>query len=248
MSVELNPSGSATSPNTVRPRIPQWELLVTEGHVRAARWRKAFPVLLALSIGSIVLAFFIFRLVPVSQPSTKVADAKAAYAAEQRSAVAAFFQGQSAAVPVTSPQDAAQAMNPQALNTRLAELLAFLRDENRLPDNVVRQDAATFWRGEGSVNEVHAVEDGRTILIGATVNTAIQGQGYTAPPELRRSYWIFRRPEASWIWRGGAPYDWTQHCLAVAGAVPCARDAVDPSTIPGTIRGLLPDAAFETRP
>lgn len=228
--------------------MPQWELLVTEGHVRAARWRKAFPVLVALSIGTTLLALFLIRLIPDSQPSTKVADAKAAYAIEQRSAVAAFFQGQSAAVPVTSPQDTAQAMNPQALNTRLAELLALLRDENRLPDNVVRQDAATFWRGAGGVNEVHAVEDDRTILIGATVNTAYQGQGYAAPAELRRSYWIFRRPEASWIWRGGAPFGWTQHCLAVAGALPCAGDAVDPATIPGTMRGLLPAAAFEARP
>ena len=228
--------------------MPQWELLVTEGHVRASRWRKAFPVLVGLSIGATLLALFLIRLIPDSQPSTKVADAKAAYAVEQRSAVAAFFQGQSAAVPVTSPQDAAQAMNPQALNTRLAELLAFLRDENRLPDNVVRQDAATFWRGAGGVNEVHAVEDGRTILVGTTVNTAYQGQGYAAPPELRRSYWIFRRPEASWIWRGGAPFGWTRHCLAVAGALPCTENPVDPVTIPGTMRGLLPDAAFETRP
>lgn len=228
--------------------MPQWELLVTEGHVRAARWRKAFPVLVALSIGATLLALFLIRLIPDSQPSLRVTDAKAAHVADQRSAVAAFFQGQSAAVPDTSPQDAAQAMNPQVLNTRLAELLAFLRDENRLPDNVVRQDAATFWRGAGGVSEFHAVEDGRTILIGATVNTAYQGQGYAAPPELRRSYWIFRRPEASWIWRGGAPYGWTQHCLAVAGALPCAGDAVDPGTIPDTMRGLLPAAAFETRP
>ena len=228
--------------------MPQWELLVTEGHVRAARWRKAFPVLVGLSIGATLLALLLIRLIPDSQPSTTVSDAKAAYAAEQRSAVAAFFQGQSAAVPVTSPQDAAQAMNPQVLNTRLAEHLSFLRDENRLPDNVIRQDAATFWRGAGDVSKFHAVEDGRTILIGVTVNTAYQGQGYTAPPQLRRSYWIFRRPEASWIWRGGAPYGWTQHCLAVAGALPCAGDAVDPVTIPDTMRGLLPAAAFETRP
>jgi hypothetical protein len=205
-------------------------------------------VLVALSIGATLLALFLIRLIPDSQPSTKVADAKAGYAAEQRSAVAAFFQGQSAAVPDRPPQDAAQAMNPQALNTRLAELHDYLRNENRLPDSVVRQDAAAFWRGAGGVNEVHAVEDGRTILIGATVNTAWQGQGYTAPPELRRSYWIFRRPEASWIWRGGAPHGWTRHCLAVASALPCAGDGVDPTTIPDTMRGLLPVAAFETRP
>lgn len=228
--------------------MPQWELLVTEGHVRAARWRKAFPVLVALSIGATLLALLLIRLIPDAQPSSAVADAKATYAAEQRSAVAAFFQGQSAAVPDTSPQDAAQAPTPQALNTRLAELLAFLRDENRLPDSVVRQDAAAFWRGGWDLDKVYAVEDGRTILIGATVNTAYQGQGYAAPPELRRSYWIFRRPEASWIWRGGAPYGWTRHCLAVAGALPCTENAVDPATIPGTMHGLLPDDAFEVRP
>lgn len=44
--------------------MPQWELLVTEGHVRAARWRNVAPVLFAAAVAAVLIGVLVAALVP----------------------------------------------------------------------------------------------------------------------------------------------------------------------------------------
>ncbi|MCR2832397.1 hypothetical protein [Parerythrobacter lacustris] len=227
--------------------MSQWELLVTEGHVRAARWRKALPVLLGAAIGTIVLGAVLARSLPESQSSHRVYDAKATFAAAQRNAVSAFLQNNAEAI-ANLPSQTEEALTPDDLQMSLVAALENLNQNESLPAAVTVENAENFWQANWPANTIHAVEDGRTILVGAYVNVAYQVPGYNAPPELRRSFWIFRRPEASWIWRDRDGPGWTYQCLAVPGAQPCGENAVDPAAIPNTMSGLLPSQAFEVQP
>ncbi|MCG2841051.1 hypothetical protein L6Q21_08655 [Sandaracinobacter sp. RS1-74] len=217
--------------------MSQWELLVTEGHVRAAKWRQALPWLLGISIAATILGIGLSGLARWPQPSAKVTDAKAAYTEDMRSAVTAFFENP-ADIPPLSRENATQAPTPDALDAHVADILDTLNRENGLPDSVVVQDADTFWRGAWKPDAVHAVRDGSTILIGGTANTAYRGA-----PDLRRGYWILRKSETTQAEAKG----WTLHCLAAPEAQPCRDESVYPASIPATMRGLLPPSAFEAR-
>lgn len=200
--------------------MSDWQQLVTEGHVRAARWRNAFPWLFAGALAAVILGVILMLSLPVRQPSARMAEAKAAYAAEQRTAVARFLRDRATVAELPANVESVPA--PEAFAARMAEVLAALDQDGKLPAQVTRQDAATFWRGDWQADRLHAVTDGDTILVGAFV---------AVPPMLQRAYGLFRRDDAG---------QWHYYCLAVPGAQYCSQPAVDPAAIPATLRGLLP--------
>lgn len=214
----------------------QWELLVTQGHVRAARWRNAAPYLFWGAVAAIILGVILARSLPDTPPSTRVAEAKSAYVDTQRSAVSAFLQERGAAFSQSPPQLATPAPPPDAAQAVVTAAFEALGRTGRLPDTVTRQTADAFWRGDWQANRLHAVEDGRNILIGYYVDAASQFPGYRSPPQVRRVFGLFRRDD---------PGAWQSYCLAVQGAQPCTQSAVNPASIPATMRGLLPAHAFE---
>lgn len=215
--------------------MPQWELLVTQGHIRAARWRNAVPFLFWGALAAIILGVILAWSLPDSLPSTRVSEAKSAYADAQRRAVSAFLQERGAAFS-QPPQLAIPAPAPDAAQATATAALDALGRTGRLPDTVTRQTPEAFWRGDWQANSVHAVEDGRNILIGYYVDAASRFPGYRSPPQVRRVFGLFRRDDA------GA---WQPYCLAVQGAQPCTQPAIYPASIPATMRGLLPAQAFE---
>lgn len=213
--------------------VEQWEQLVTQGHVRAARWRNAAPFLFWGAVAAIILGVILALSLPHRPPSTRVAEAKNAYAHAQRRAVGRYMQvaGQRFSQP---PQRAAHAPTPDAAQGAVAAALDALGRTGRLPESVTRQTPDAFWRGDWQADSIHAVEDGRNILIGYYVDYA--NRSYQQPPQVRRVFGLFRRDEE------GA---WRHYCLAVQGAQPCGSPSIDPTAIPATMRGLLPAAAFE---
>lgn len=213
----------------------QWEQLVTQGHVRAARWRTAVPFLFWGAVAVITLGVVLAARLPHSPPSTRVAEAKSAYADAQRRAVSRFVQERGARLS-QPPQRAIEAPAPDRAQAAVAAALEALGRTGRLPDTVTRQSADAFWQGDWQAGRVHAVEDGRSILIGYYLDVA--NPNYREPPQVRRAFGLFRRDEA------GA---WQEYCIAVPGAQPCRSPAIDPSTIPATMRGILPAAAFEVQ-
>ncbi|QEH81418.1 hypothetical protein EIK56_26360 [Sphingomonas sp. C8-2] len=215
--------------------MEQWEQLVTQGHVRAARWRKAAPYLFWGAVAAIILGVLLALSLPRSPPSTRVSEAKTAYADAQRRAVSQFMQesGDRLSQP---PPNAIQAPTPDTAQAAVTAALTALRQDGDLPATVTRQTADAFWRGDWQADRVQAVEDGRNILIGYYVDFA--NRSYQQPPQVRRIFGLIRRDDQ------GA---WQHYCLAMQGASPCGSPAIDPTTIPGTMRGLLPAAAFEVQ-
>lgn len=215
--------------------MEQWEQLVTQGHVRAARWRKAAPYLFWGAVAAIILGVLLALSLPRSPPSTRVSEAKTAYADVQRRAVSQFMQesGDRLSQP---PPNAIQAPTPDAAQAAVTAALTALRQDGDLPATVTRQTADAFWRGDWQADRVQAVEDGRNILIGYYVDFA--NRSYQQPPQVRRIFGLIRRDDQG---------TWQHYCLAVQGASPCGSPAIDPTTIPATMRGLLPAAAFEVQ-
>ena len=215
--------------------MSQWELLVTDGHVRAARWRNAVPFVFLAAVIAVILGVVVTTYLPQATPSTSVADAQNALVAERRSAVIAFLQDRG--VVQTAPANAERALTRETAPSSVATLLQALNTNGRLPESVVAQNAEEFWQGAWQPGAIHAVQEGRTVLVGYYVDAAMRYPGYRPQPMLRRAYGIIRRGDAR---------QWTYLCLQIAGAQPCDEQPVDPSMIPATMRDLLPASAFAT--
>ncbi|KPH69854.1 hypothetical protein [Novosphingobium sp. ST904] len=215
--------------------MEQWEQLVTQGHVRAARWRMAAPFLFWGAVAAIILGVWLALSLPHSPPSTRVSEAKAAFVDTQRRAVSQFIQGSGDRFS-QPPQTAIQAPAPDPAQAAVTAALDALRRDGDLPATVTRLTADAFWRGDWQADRIQAVEDGRTILIGYYVDVA--NRSYQQPPQVRRIFGLIRRDNQ------GA---WQHYCLAMQGALPCGSPAIDPTTIPETMRGLLPATAFEVQ-
>jgi len=215
--------------------MSQWELLVTEGHVRAARWRNAVPFVLSAAIITVFLGVAVTALLPQAPPSTRVADAQNALAAQHRAAIVAFLQDKG--MVQSAPANAERALTRETAPASVVTLIEALNTTGRLPDTVVTQNAEEFWSGAWQTGAIHAVQEGRTVLVGYYVDAAMRYPGYRPQPMLQRAFGVLRR---------GAERQWTFHCLQIAGAMPCDQQALDPSTIPATMRAFVPASAFAT--
>jgi len=215
--------------------MSQWELLVTEGHVRAARWRNAVPIVFLAAAIAVTIGVAMTASLPKAPPSTSVVEAQNALVAQRRSAIVAFLQDKG--MVQSAPANAERALTRETAPSSVAALLQALNTTGRLPQSVVNQNAEEFWQGAWQPGAIHAVQEGRTVLIGYFVDNAVRYPGSRPQPMLRRAYGVLRR---------GAEEQWTFYCLQIAGAQPCDQQALDPSTTPATMRDLLPASAFAT--
>lgn len=209
----------------------QWEMLVTEGHVRAARWRNAVPYLYVLAVVAAVLGISIAVFLPEPAPSNRIAEAQRDYAAVQRAAVEGFFQGQGEVAEV--PPDGEEVLTWAESHARIASMLAALDETGSLPDDIHVLNVEAFWNDDWPPGGVQAIVKGRTVLVGYLVN--MSSAASPAPPNLRRSFGLFRKDE-----REG----WRYYCLSLPTAPPCNMSAVAPAMIPTTLRDFLPRRAF----
>lgn len=215
--------------------MQQWELLVTQGHVRAARWRNAVPYVLSAGMAAVIFGVAVNSFVPEAVSSGRVMDAKNAFAAERRLAIATFLQDKGQIT--TPPENADTAFTRDAARARVAALVQSLNGTGRLPENVLRQRPEAFWEGAWQPGAIHAVRADRTILVGYFVDEAVRdGANEQAPPVLQRSYSLIRR---------NAERQWAYFCLQIIGAQPCEAEAIDPALIPATMRDLVPPSAFD---
>ena len=211
--------------------MSQWGLLVTEGHVRAARWRYAVPWLLALATACVILGLLIAAILPTAERSSSVADAKAKHSASQHSAINAFM-ADAGAMGEEGLANADSAPSPEAATANVAAALEALNSQGRLPDSTTTQKPAAFWGEAWTPGTVYAVREDRTVLLGQIVNIA---PGYRRQPDPRRSFTLLRR---------GADKEWRAFCLTIPDTAPCDRAAINPASIPATMRELLPPSAF----
>jgi hypothetical protein len=215
--------------------MQQWELLVTHGHVRAARWRNAVPYVLSAGMAAVIFGVAVNSFVPEAVSSSRVMDAKNAFAAERRSAIATFLQDKG---QITTPPDNAEgAFTREAASRSVIALMQSLNGTGRLPENVITESPEAFWEAAWQPGAIHAVRTDRTILVGYIVDESLrEGANEQAPPFLQRSYGLFRR---------NAERQWAYYCLQIIGAQPCETEAIDPALIPATMRDLVPSSVFD---
>jgi hypothetical protein len=223
----------------------QWELLVTDGHVRAARWRAAAGPIAAIAVALIAVGFFVMQLLPHGTGGSQTGASKQAFANAQRSAAASFVSGKGAP-PFKMPDGAEQALAPKDVRPGLKEILDTLGKDGTLPSTVTVVAPDVFWRGDWKPGDIQAVQGKHAILVGFYVNQMgdyVDPQrpltgGY--PPRLVRMFMIYHRT-------GGAR-DWKSYCLAVPQAVCASGESVAPASIPATLREVLPEGALDRTP
>ena len=211
--------------------MSQWELLVTDGHVRAARWRNAAPGIFVGAVVAIMAGVLLGTLAPEREPSTRVSEAKVALADRQRTAVSAFMERAGEIDPV--PARAGMAATPEAAATHIAAVVTSLNANGRLPAAQEAERPEVFWRGAWEPGRLHAMRRDRTVILGQYV-AVIPATG-RQPPVLARQYVLVRR---------GSDGEWRSFCLAVAGNASCDGERLDPASIPATLRPFLPRGAF----
>lgn len=213
--------------------MAQWEDLVTEGHVRAARWRRAAPLIVAIASLAILFGAIGIASLPELTTASRVVEAKRALVRQHQQAIAVFLESK-ANPPETLPENAAAAISPRTSPALIDHLLSSLSEKGELSEIAVSVTPDTFWRGDWTPGKVVAVERGSTVLVGYYVNVNTQ------TPDLRRVFGLLRK--------GGANGNtWTFHCVLIVGAIMCGRgELIEPSLIPATMRDLLPESAFDS--
>lgn len=214
--------------------MAQWEWLVTEGHVRAARWRNiALPVAI-VGVAAILVGTFFSNALPAAALSSQVADSKAVHVNAQRANIVAFVRRMDR--PPEMPE------NPEALpaladgSARFAEVLTSLNESGRLPREIETVNREAFWEGRWQAGTIYGLRQDRTILIGQLVNLAWPDPDAETPPEpiVLRQITLLRR---------GADREWRAYCLAMPDGPPCGRAEIYPLDIPRTMHGLMPRSA-----
>lgn len=215
--------------------MAQWEWLVTEGHVRAARWRNIALPMAVIGIAAILVGAFFSTLLPSAALSTQVAESKAVHVNAQRAAIIAFLQQMEAPPQTPETADALPALADGS--ARFAEVLVALNETGRLPREIESVNREAFWGDGWQAGTVYGLRQDRTILIGQLINLARPVPDAEMQPEpiVVRQIMLLRR---------GEDRAWRAYCLAMPRGAPCTiRDEVYPLDIPRTMHGLMPRSA-----
>jgi hypothetical protein len=145
-----------------------WELLVTDGHVRAARLRRVQPWIIASALLCVWGGIWVARLAPALQPQTSVAlrIQQRLTQIQAREALAFTVLSRAPLRPDQPDRLAPVSQIPEVVRA----LLGSLNDSGSLPDKSVKLgelDADAFWAGSWPTEQVSYVKSGATYLLGA---------------------------------------------------------------------------------
>jgi hypothetical protein len=128
--------------------MSQWELLVTDGHVRAARWRAGAKFITGIGATLIILGFIGIWLTPQNNPVSRIAQAKQELVNARQNALTKFMAGKGAP-PRPLPANAANATAMNNAESLIAGLLmvsvsAFSADTLTLAA-IPKSTGGEFW-------------------------------------------------------------------------------------------------------
>jgi len=188
-----------------------WERLVTDGHVRAARFRWILPWLISIGI-VLIISGFIVRSLPLFSYHYKDRDAfgKAAVTEIQKTAKDAFSQ---LVAPKIKSNDVLKRIPPAKELPKVAKFfLAELNRSGNLPSKgiqIARVDPKTFWSKAWPLTSLIATEADGIKVVGAIVlpnDTSLTetagGYFYGQPeqsPTVVRWLGVFKKKENRWV-------------------------------------------------
>ena len=145
-----------------------WELLVTEGHVRAARLRRLQPWIIALAVLLLVSGVLVSGLAPSIQPKTSVASRIQQRLGQMQMRAAAAFTTLSKLAPRLPKPDRLPA--DREILEVIPALLSSLNASGDLPEGNLtfgKIDEDAFWAGEWGTERVSYLKSGDTYLLAA---------------------------------------------------------------------------------
>lgn len=169
-----------------------WESLVTDGHIRAARWRRAGPVILIM--GLVLLGVGLWLGSP--RVTTELRDRNSLLDARISAIQAPAEQAVDQLPALVVPRKDAKELVPEA---QLGQVIKVLKDSlnktGRLSDQLKfkRLAATAFWRNVWPIDQLVTTGDGDVRLVGAVVNI-----GSTRAPIVGRWIGAFRKAGGTW--------------------------------------------------
>lgn len=211
--------------------MSQWQELVTDGHVRAARWRNATPFLLVAGATTITLGALALIYTPQAERSDRVANAKREYVRTLSTAV-----GQLDPLIATiqiEPEDPAAAVSRTEVQGQITAARERLNTAGRLPAEAVRINIEDYWAGRWEAGTINTLRKNNTVLVASYVRLDTPSADTDRPPQLTRTYGLFRKSAAG---------TWDYYCLDFSAALRCDQTAVRPHEVIGTLRDFLPSS------
>ena len=154
------------APATVTPLM--WELLVTDGHVRAARLRRLQPWIIALGVVLLWCGIIIAGLGPSIQPKTSVAMRVQERLAQLQMRASVAFNALSRVPP--RPDKPERLPSVTELPEVVQALLTSLNTSNKLPEGnlkFTKVDQDAFWAGNWPTEQISYLKSGDRYLVGA---------------------------------------------------------------------------------
>lgn len=175
------------------PKLLGWENLVTDGHVRAARIRRAQPYLVTLAVICMLVGWVLLTSVRASKSENNRTEVLGAEVdRQQRKAIDAF-----AYMPPPRIGQSQLAKLPSAEN--IPEIQKKVLDElNRVGDvpadlKIETVEPSAFWRVPWKAGQFVSAAGGGVRIVGAVVNT-----GSSDYPDPARWMAVFRRASGDW--------------------------------------------------
>ena len=212
-----------------------WELLVTDGHVRAARLRRAQPWVIALGLILLWAGIWVVHAGPEIRSTASLPQLlQERLAQAQLVATAPFSQLQSLQV---SPAELQRLPDAAELPELIETLRKSLQNQGRPPSteiDVTELEPAAFFAGRWEPEHVVYVNSGHTYLFGAMIH-----RGSATSPQPARWIGVMKRLDGQW-----------QYATVAAGNSigPANLPSVAPGAIPLTLQPLVPPLPRATHP
>jgi hypothetical protein len=218
---------SASLPSATPGRNLVWELLVTDGHVRAARLRRLQPWIIASGLLLLWAGFFVAGLAPAVQPTSSVASIIGTRVSNIQTQANYAFSILPAGV---GGQGDVNALPSATEVTEVVDtILSSLNKTGDLPDELLKlkeKDADELWKGDWETEQVNYAKSGKFYLIWANVSVG-------SSPYARPVRWMGAVKKTGDVWRYAT--------VAHAGFyVPPNLPAVRPEQIVYSMSSLLP--------
>lgn len=216
-----------------------WELLVTDGHVRAARLRRLQPWIIGLGIVLLWLGVVIMRLGPdLAQGASASMKLQERLMKLQQHAETSF---QKIPPPALSP-DAMKQLPPakevvEVIEATTKSLQASGDLEGDVKFKEIEEEA--FWKGDWGTEQVNYLRDGNELLVAA--NVSVGAPNY---PQAARWIGLFHRGETV---KGDK--QWTYASLAAGNVfVPREKPYVAPGQVALSLSPFLPEPPPAPKP
>jgi hypothetical protein len=210
-----------------------WELLVTDGHVRAARLRRIQPWIIVFGIVLMWLGIVIIRMGPDLQTGTSApVKLQERLLHLQQQADFTFRK----IPPLNLAADAQKTLPPaKEVAEVIAATLTSLNQSGDLPDDVKFKesaDADAFWKGDWGTEQVQYLRASDNLLVGGNVST-----GSSAYPQPARWVGLFHRGE-----NAKGEKHWVYASLAFGTLfAPREQPYVQPQQVMLSLRPFLPE-------